>query len=137
MELEVWCDGSGTTAGRPAGIGVACLQPASTVWVCVAESVGLGTNNYAELKAIERALALFPRDIKLLIRSDSAYAIGSVTLPWKAEANKELIESIRAELALRKGNVRFEHCDGHAGVVGNEMADALAKVGRKYGQPGT
>jgi len=130
LEIEVFCDGSETSMDKPAGIGVAFR--ANGGWFCLAENIGCGTNNVAELTAIKRALELFARDQRLLIRSDSEYAIGSVTLDWLAKANVELIGGIRQELAKRVGYVRFLHVDGHAGTVGNEVADSMARVGRKW-----
>jgi ribonuclease HI len=125
-----FCDGSGMTKDKPAGIGVVIYTRGEHP-LYIAEHIGLGTNNVAELRAIWRALQQFP-DLgrKLLIRSDSEYAIGSMTKPWNATANAELIANMRADLALREGKVRFDHVDGHAGHLGNEIADALANIGR-------
>ena len=70
----------------------------------------------------------------LLIKSDSEYAIGILSNPkWLAQANDELVRRIREDLSFRR-NVKFEHVDGHKGIPGNEIADSLAKVGRKYVQ---
>lgn len=125
-----YADGSGTTAGKVAGIGVVIYEKGQRP-LYIAENIGPGTNNVAELRAIWRILKQFPdRDRRIIIYSDSEYAIGSLTLDWSPQANKELIEAIRADLSTRTG-VMFIHVDGHSGHTGNEIADQLANIGRK------
>lgn len=130
-EFIAYCDGSGTTGDKPAGIGCYINRVVDKP-LFFAENIGPGTNNRAELCAIWRALRTFP-DVsqKLLIRTDSEYAIGSLTKDWARNKNEELITNIRLDLGHRRGNVRFEHVDGHSGVEGNEVADKLAAIGRK------
>lgn len=125
-----FCDGSGTK-DKPCGIGVVIYVAGSQPQL-IAENIGVGTNNVAELRAIWRALQAFP-DVgrKMMVRTDSEYSIGSLTLDWHPTANVELIRSIREDLSLRNGNIRFDHVDGHSGVEGNEIADKLANIGRK------
>lgn len=126
-----YCDGSGTTANRPAGIGVAVYSEHRPP-VLIAENIGPGTNNRAELVAIWRALRQHPlTNQSILIRSDSEYAIGALTQNWVRNANQPLIENIRQDLAYRAGCVEFQHVDGHSGHEGNEVADQLANIGRK------
>ena len=126
----VYCDGSGTSSDKAAGIGCVIYRGQEPPQF-IAENIGLGTNNVAELRAVWRALQAIPRlDCDVLVRSDSEYAIGSLTKDWTSVANAELISSMRLDLSLRL-RVRFEHVDGHAGHEGNEVADRLAKIGRK------
>lgn len=128
-----YTDGSGTTREKPAGIGVYVECGDRTK--LIAENIGNGTNNVAELTAIWRAMREFSTlTHDLLIKSDSEYAIGILSNPkWLAQANDELVRRIREDLSFRR-NVKFEHVDGHKGIPGNEIADSLAKVGRKYVQ---
>src|SRR5262249_17308706 len=75
-----------------------------------------GTNNIAELRAIERGLeAIKDRSRNVVVYSDSSYAIGVVSQGWKARANTELVERIRA-LARSFPHLRFVKVAGHAGV---------------------
>jgi ribonuclease HI len=60
------------------------------------------------------------------IHTDSKYAIGVLTLGWKAKANQELIDRTR-EACLRAATVRLVYVPGHAGVPMNERADELAR----------
>jgi ribonuclease HI len=89
---------------------------------------GHGTNNIAELTAILRGLDMLDRtDHPVLVYTDSSYAIGVVSLGWKAKANVELVAEIRDRLAAFD-DCRFVKVPGHAGVPENERCDALARA---------
>jgi ribonuclease HI len=95
------------------------------------EYLGVGTNNIAELTAIERGLALAEkvdgqRGRPVRVYSDSAYAIGVVSLGWKAKANRELVERLR-QRARAFPALGFVKVAGHAGVPENERCDELAR----------
>lgn len=130
-QTVVYCDGSGTTGEKPSGIGVVVYEPGCAPQL-IAENIGPGTNNRAELAAIWRGLKAIP-DItrRVIIRSDSEYAAGVLTKDWTLKSNVELITAIREDLALRGDRVSFEYVPGHEGVEGNELADRLANMGRK------
>lgn len=120
---------------KTAGIGVYIEEGFPVKKTMIAENIGLGTNNRAELAALSRAMREYPCINKsMLIKSDSEYAIGSVTKPWTASANEFLVAALRQELAIRNANsynIKFEHVYGHSGHEGNEIADGLANIGRK------
>lgn len=134
-ELIAYCDGSGTQAHLPCGAGVVILDGDDVVLES-SRSLGLGSNNHAELSAIRVALAVTDvpgwRARPLVVRTDSMYAIGALTAP-EAPAperpNARLIIATRRLLAGR--SVRFEHVRGHAGEPGNERADFLAGLARR------
>ena len=70
----------------------------------MSEYLGVGTNNIAELTAIERALDTGGRRRRqrrgaVRIYTDSAYSIGVLSKGWKAKANQELIARMRRRLA--------------------------------------
>lgn len=129
-EATAYTDGSGNTMKTAAGIGVyieTCYDK-----IFIGEHIGLGSNNRAELCAVWRALRQFPwTNNPVLVRSDSEYAIGALTLDWARNVNGGLIRRIREDLDLRGNKVRFEHVKGHSGIEGNEIADRLAEMGRK------
>ncbi len=130
-EITAYCDGSGTTGDKPAGIGCVIYRPDEAP-LMYAENIGKGTNNRAELCAVWRALRATPDCTqRMLVKTDSEYTIGALTKDWARNVNAELITNIRTDLDFRRGNVRFEHVDGHAGHEGNETADRLAYIGRK------
>jgi ribonuclease HI len=124
--IHVWTDGACTGNPGPAGIGVVVIDGKDRVEL--GEFLGEGTNNIAELTAIERGLETV-KDPKrpVLVYSDSAYAIGLLSKGWKAKANVELVARIRAILP-RFADVRFVKVPGHAGVPENERCDELART---------
>ena len=135
LDRAVVCytDGSGfstTKSERPAGIGIVVYHHDAAPQL-IAENIGIGTNNRAELCAIWRALRAVPDTAqRIVICSDSEYAIGALTETWARNKNEELITHISVDLAHRRA-VEFKHVKGHDGIEGNEIADSLASIGRK------
>ncbi|MCB9664996.1 MAG: reverse transcriptase-like protein [Alphaproteobacteria bacterium] len=116
----------------PAGSGVRLELPDGRV-AEASRALGVATNNVAELTAVGIALELLaeaglPPDAPVALLSDSQYAHGVLQKGWKAKANAELIADLRTRLKARPGVV-FHWVAGHAGVAGNERADALATDG--------
>ena len=122
--LIVYTDGACTGNPGPMGIGVVVVDGKERREL--SEYLGVGTNNIAELTAIERALAICPRDRTVLVHSDSAYALGLLGKNWKAKANQELVARLR-KLAAEFKDVRWVKVAGHAGVPENERCDQLAR----------
>jgi ribonuclease HI len=124
-EVIIYADGACSGNPGPAGIGVYLHDSRGEQEV--SEYLGQGTNNIAELVAIQRALELCPdKSAFIKIHTDSAYSIGVLTQNWKAKANQELIAAIRAQLR-GFARVKFIKVAGHAGIPGNERADMLAR----------
>jgi ribonuclease HI len=87
--------------------------------------MGAGTSNQAELLAIREALIWAPRTEDIVLNVDSKYAWGVVSRDWNVVKNVELISDVR-RLFRSFPRIRMVKVRGHAGVAGNEMADALA-----------
>jgi ribonuclease HI len=131
-QVVAYADGSGNTDTKPAGIGVYVEVPGESP-LYIAENIGNGTNNRAELCAIWRAARAVPSTCQnIIIRSDSEYAIGALTKDWARNKNADLIATIRRDLEIRGKAVELKHIYGHAGHQGNEIADKLANIGRKF-----
>jgi ribonuclease HI len=125
-DVVVYADGACSGNPGPAGLGVAIFDGDEKREL--SEYLGHGTNNIAELTAIQRALEALAGDERTIeIKTDSSYSIGVLTKAWKAKANQELIVNVKAALAKVK-NVRLTYVKGHAGIAGNELADALARA---------
>lgn len=147
--VVAYADGACSGNPGPAGLGVVLLDGDERVEL--SEYLGDGlTNNIAELTAVLRVLEATDGSRPVLVHTDSQYTIGVVQKGWKAKANTELVAELRAALAGRTG-VRLQYVPGHAGVLLNERADALAReavrerttrrevlrVTRPAGAPGT
>jgi ribonuclease HI len=119
----VYTDGACTGNPGPMGIGVVIVDGKDRKEL--SEYLGVGTNNIAELTAIERALESCPRDRPILVHSDSAYALGLLGKSWKAKANQELVARLR-KLAAEFKTIQWIKVAGHSGVPENERCDQLA-----------
>ena len=100
-----------------------------------------GTNQIGELCAVLEVLRAHPGPQKLIIESDSQYAINCSTKwvnGWKRNGwknsqkkpvkNREIIQAIDEAIAARPGPVEFKWVKGHAGNAGNELVDELART---------
>lgn len=83
------------------------------------------TNNRMELRAILEGLKKMPDDAKVLVRSDSEYALKVSQGIWNASKNLDLVKDIRSE--TDRLNVEWTWIEGHIGDEDNETADDLAK----------
>jgi ribonuclease HI len=125
--IVAWTDGGCIGNPGPSGLGYAIVYPDGRR-VAAGEPLGEGTNNIAELTAIERVLEIVDDPaIPLVIHTDSEYAIGVLTKGWKAKANKELIARIKKTVA-RFSELELRKVRGHAGVPENELVDDLART---------
>jgi ribonuclease HI len=134
--IEVWTDGACSGNPGPMGIGIVVVDRVSKQRKEHGEYLGIGTNNIAELTAIERGLEIAEKIIKeedashephrpIKVFSDSAYSIGVLSKGWKAKANQELVARLRKRLAALP-DVEMVKVAGHAGVPENERCDQLA-----------
>ena len=122
-------DGSCRGNPGPAGVGVFVQFPDGTS-LRHSKYLGKATNNIAELTALSDAIDLIAeheayQKSPLVLYTDSKYAEGILTKNWKPKANQALIQSIKAKIRAR-GNIKILWIAGHAGILGNEQADALA-----------
>jgi ribonuclease HI len=131
--ISVYTDGACTGNPGPMGIGVVVRDLATGVVREHGEYLGMGTNNIAELTAMERALELVEEDVgpsarerEVVVHSDSTYAIGLLSQGWKAKANQELVERLRARVK-RFARLRFVKVPAHSGVPDNERCDQLGR----------
>jgi ribonuclease HI len=129
--IIAYADGACSGNPGPAGLGVVVIDGSNRTEI--SECLGEGTNNIAELSAVDRVLATV-RDVArpLVIYTDSSYAIGVLVKGWKAKANVALVERLRGQLAKRPAT-RMIHVRGHAGVLENERADELAREAVRSG----
>jgi ribonuclease HI len=127
--INVWTDGACSGNPGPMGIGVVVLTDGKRLEH--GEYLGLGTNNIAELVAIERGLQMATEGGRdggrpIRVHTDSSYSIGVLSKGWKAKANQELIARMRRMLSALP-QVHLVKVAGHAGVPENERCDQLAR----------
>ena len=130
--IIVYADGACSGNPGPAGIGVVIQDESGRRELSI--FLGVTTNNIAELTAVlEAARAIEDRARPVRVHTDSKYSIGVLSLGWKAKANTELVAQVRAELKPFE-DLQLIHVPGHAGVLLNERADALAVQAVKSGE---
>lgn len=122
--INIYTDGASSGNPGPSGIGV--LLRFGKHEKELSREIGLATNNIAELEAIKAALFELKTTKKpVRIFTDSTYALGVLTLNWKANKNRDLIDSIKKSMKRFK-DLKLIKIKGHAGQEGNERADYLA-----------
>ena len=131
--IHFYTDGSSYGNPGPAGSGIACYC-CGTLAEIRSRSLGIATNNAAELDGIQNALAmacLTPGDLPIYIFVDNRLAIdiaiGRARPTWCKERASEVRELID-QLSLAR-SIYFFWVPGHADVAGNELADKAAKLG--------
>ncbi len=98
----------------------------------ISRFLGDGTNNIAELTAIEAGLeAVTNRHVPVRLHTDSQYAIGVLAEGWKAKENRALIARVQ-ELMAQFSDLKLVKVRGHAGDPRNEKVDQLARDAITY-----
>ncbi|HEX4596700.1 MAG TPA: ribonuclease HI [Burkholderiaceae bacterium] len=136
--IEIWTDGACRGNPGPGGWGALLVSGGHRREL---HGGALGTtNNRMELTAVIEALAAVKRPSQLVIHTDSQYVKLGITewisqwqrRGWKTAANKPVknvdLWQRLAELAAPH-RIEWRWVPGHAGVEGNERADALANEG--------
>lgn len=145
--LHIYIDGSARNNGRDnsrGGFGIVIFDDDSNLIDAYCEYFDNVTNNQMELKAFLKTFELLNTKYKnqqATIYSDSAYCINILTSwiyswsknNWKNSKN-ETIKNLDIILSLYEYyNINFFinqiyiiKVDGHKGIIGNELADALA-----------
>ncbi len=122
--IQIYTDGA--CSGNPGPSGIGAVLQYKRHQKEISRSIGLATNNIAELAAVKAALeAVKNRTLPVVVYTDSSYVLGLLARGWKAKQNQELVEEIR-QLTRRFKHLRFAKVKGHAGHPGNERADQLA-----------
>ncbi len=143
-DTKIFTDGGCDPNPGEAGSGVAVYrgEVIDELWYGLYNP--LGTNNTAELNALNQAFLMVPQEIdknrSVAIFCDSKYAIQCVTqwaVGWEKKGwvrkdgeikNLELIQDMFATYQTLKDDVQVLHVNGHVGVEGNELADRMTMV---------
>lgn len=142
VEFKLFTDGGCEPNPGEAGSGVALYQQdvVTELWYGLYHPEG--TNNTAELNALNEALrmaqALLQEQRTLAIFCDSRYAISCITewaSGWQARGwtrktgeirNVDLIKPMYERYLPMAAQLQIFHVNGHVGVEGNELADRMS-----------
>ena len=141
-KYHIYTDGSSRGNPGPGGWGMVVMNEDETEIIFIeSNSENPTTNNRMELKAMICALGYaesHPAD-QFIIYSDSAYVVNSVNSwirGWAANGwrnskkqtveNLDLMQGIHYFLCKEFFNAVVKKCNGHTGIIGNELADAAA-----------
>lgn len=142
-----YTDGSAIPNPGPCGAGFVLRLQDQLTYSAYSQHLGMGDNNKGEMGAIYGALAAVDTAIAdgaialgsiLLCFSDSALCIAYLDKGWAFSRWKVLAHATRALLRniRKKMTVVLYWIRGHAGIPGNEEADAAAKIGAAPGPTG-
>jgi ribonuclease HI len=136
--IEIWTDGA--CRGNPGPGGWGALMVSGEHRRELHGGARDTTNNRMELTAVIEALNALKRSSHVVIHTDSQYVKQGITewlaqwvkRDWKTAANKP-VKNVdlwkRLAEAVARHQVEWRWVPGHAGVEGNERADALANRG--------
>jgi ribonuclease HI len=116
----------------PGGWGAYVIGPDETTWQLWGH-LSSTSNNRAEVLALLAAIEWVPACSSLLVRSDSEYTLKVLSGAYKAKANRDLWDAVRATVDTQRLRLTTEWVRGHAGDPGNEQADRLAVLGAVRG----
>ena len=124
--LLMYTDGASSGDPGPAGIGIVIYDTDGRQVGKVSHFIGTGTNNYAEYKAVIRALhiAIYFKTRVLKIRTDSELIVKQLTGEYQIKNDniKKLYEEIM-KLKQKINSFKIEHVTRSL----NDKADYLAK----------
>jgi len=144
IDTKIFTDGGCEPNPGEAGSGVAVYRNdvVDELWYGLYNPKG--TNNTAELNALNQAFLMAQDEIKkdrsVAIFCDSKYSIQCVTqwaVGWEKKGwtkkggeikNLALIKEMFALHQLLKDKVQVLHVNGHVGVEGNELADRMSMI---------
>lgn len=124
--IVIHTDGASSGNPGPAGLGVLLTWRGRRREI--QRYLGEATNNEAELAAVLAALDAVKRpELPVRLYTDSEYVLGVLTGGHRVKANAELVRQIQEAMRLF-ADLQLLKVRAHAGVPGNERADALARA---------
>ena len=138
--IQAYIDGSSKGNPGKSGAGVAIYDKDNLLVLVRGVPLGHGTNNQAELQALQIALdeliTLNYHQFDVNILTDSKLVVGIFSQRWKANSNLDIINPIKETLSTFQ-RVIFTHVRGHSGIEQNVLVDHLASEAAMTGQLAT
>ena len=136
----IWSDGACSGNPGPGGWGALVRQPQREYTLSGGDATT--TNNRMELSGAAEALESLLEPSIVVLYTDSQYVKNGITswlAGWKRNgwrtADKKPVKNVdlwlRLETACARHKVQWQWVRGHAGDVGNETADRLAREGMR------
>lgn len=145
--IEFYTDGACSRNPGPGGFGISVFRNEKLIEIYRSETKNETTNNRQELLGLLKCLELAQTkfgDEPCIIYSDSAYSVNSFNnwiWQWKNKGwvnsknveveNLDLMKRLDNYIQRKNKNFIVKKVDGHAGVLGNEIADAAASKNAK------
>lgn len=143
-EIKIFTDGGCEPNPGEAGSGVAVYRNNEVEALYYGLYNANGTNNSAELEALNQALKMAQVEIRkgnrVVIFCDSKYSIQCITqwaIGWEKKGwkkpsgeikNLQLIKEMFQLYRPMKNKLEILHVNGHVGVEGNELADRMSII---------
>lgn len=139
MKIEIYCDGSATTADKPGGFAYVIVKDEVEIH---RGSGGLrsATNNVAEIQAAISGLehtaqlmhnGVLPSDAEIELVSDSQLVLRYATGEYKCKAMHLVPLYIKLRKLYAQVGAKTRWVKGHSGNQYNEICDKLAKAARE------
>ena len=133
MKVEVYADGSATTAESPGGWAFVVVVDDVKVHEG-SGGISKATNNVAELTAalegLQYATSAYPTE-KVVLISDSMLALNYTNGTWKCKKIHLAMLHAKLRKLYEGGKIETKWVRGHTGVEHNERCDQLAKSERE------
>jgi len=123
------CLGNGQAQTRAAAAAILNYQGHRRA---VAEYIGESTNQRAEIIAVARGLETLNEPCTVIVRSDSRYAVETMTGNFKRRTNLDCWQ--RLDEAATTHEVTYEWVRGHEGDPDQDAADKLARSTARLGK---
>ena len=124
VDYEIYTDGGYSMQADLGAFAYVILQNGEIIRK-YAQKIEHETNNRAEIKAIMESVLSLPSDCKVVVYSDSQYALGVLSGGYKAKKNTDLVNFYKKSVKTLGIKVQYQWIKGHSGNKYNELCDAM------------